>query len=157
MKQIGVIGPEKADKNQLEIAEKLGEDIAKRGYVLITGGAGGVMEAASRGAKNYGGITVGTPGKKRLMSNRYVDIEICTPVDIGDFIFAGILSCDLMLVIPGDAGTSAEFFMGIRNKIPMVVINAKPEMASFVDDKVVFAVKNAEEAIKKMEEAIKND
>ncbi len=35
-----------------EIAEKLGEEISKRGFNIVTGGYGGVMEAAFKNANN---------------------------------------------------------------------------------------------------------
>lgn len=42
-----------------ELARKVGAGIAKDGYTVITGGGPGVMEAASRGAKEAGGKTLG--------------------------------------------------------------------------------------------------
>ena len=49
----GVPGPDDA------LAEEVGRELARRGAVLITGGREGVMEAASRGAAQAGGLTIG--------------------------------------------------------------------------------------------------
>ena len=106
----------------MEIAEELGREIAKSNAILITGGMSGVMEAASCGAYEAGGITVGTPGRKRNMANPWVAIEICTPIDTGDYIFAGVLSCDAIIVLPGNAGTLAETLIAYRYKKPLIFI-----------------------------------
>ena len=124
--QIGIIGPEEKNlkKNKekiLEIAENMGKNLAKKGAVLITGGCSGVAESASRGANKKKGITIGTPGRKRK-SSRGVKIEICTPVEIGDYLFAGIPSCDSIIAIPGDAGTVAELAIAYRYKKPLVFV-----------------------------------
>lgn len=125
--QVGIVGgsgenlpPDKADAIN-KTAEQVGFALAKAGAIIITGGQDGVMESAARGAKLGGGITVGTPGRKRGQCNKYIDIEICTPIDVGDYLFAGILSCDAIVVFPGGAGTFAEVYLAYRNKIPLFV------------------------------------
>lgn len=50
-KIIAVIGGSETTEKNLKTAEEVGSLIAKNGAILITGGLGGVMEAASRGAK----------------------------------------------------------------------------------------------------------
>jgi uncharacterized protein (TIGR00725 family) len=92
--QIGIIGPEKCNypensqlQNKLEMyAEKVGELLAERNAVVLTGGGDGVMEAVFRGAKRKNGLTVGIPGKTRGISNPYTDVEILTPLDVGDYL-----------------------------------------------------------------------
>ena len=61
---IGVIGAGEADEEEYVTAFEAGREIARRKCTLICGGMGGVMEAACKGAKSEGGLTVGiTPGE----------------------------------------------------------------------------------------------
>ena len=46
--QIGVIGAGSCDEETARLAEEVGRLLARRGAVLVSGGMGGVMEAASR-------------------------------------------------------------------------------------------------------------
>lgn len=56
MKQlIAVIGGRRTEKALLLQAEEVGRLIARNGAALVCGGLGGVMEAASMGAKSEGG------------------------------------------------------------------------------------------------------
>ena len=156
--QIGVIGPER--KNMAENAEQLivmagqiGCQIALKGAVLITGGCTGIAEAASKGAYAQGGITIGTPGSKRGTSVDGITVEICTPMEIGDYLVAGVLSCDSIIVFPGDAGTLAELAIAYKYKKPLIFIkgfreNLLTELFKNVPkDYPVFVALNAEEAV----------
>ena len=126
--QIGVIGPAKTELlpdrkiKILKIAEKIGEMLAEKNVAVITGGTDGIMEAVFKGVKKKNGITIGTPGRKRFGSNKYTDIEILTPMDIGNFLFTGISSCDSIIVIPGGAGTMSELCLAYRNKKPLIIL-----------------------------------
>ena len=128
--QIGVIGPSKVNyplDNLLairleETAEEIGKLIGKSRAILFTGGADGVMEASSRGTRYAEGIVIATPGSKRFSSNQYVDVEVLTPINVGDFLFAGILSSDSLIVIGESAGTTAELALGYRNKKPTIIV-----------------------------------
>jgi len=171
--QIGVMGPAEGEypKNAelkekiCRIAERIGELLAEEGAIVFTGGMDGVMELASRGAKSRGGVTVGTPGRTRNLSNKYVDIEVLTPIDVGDFLFAGILSCDAIITIPGGAGTLAEVCIAYRNRKPNIVIEGiNPDYDKMINNyldegKLVLTegAKTPEEAVKKALESAKKE
>lgn len=163
--QIGVIGPAESEypkdidlKNKiLQIAERVGELLAEKNAVVFTGGADGVMEIASMGVKKKNGITVGTPGRVRNSSNKYVDIEVLTPIDVGDFLFAGILSCDAIITIPGGAGTLAELCLAYRYKKPIIIIKGINRdydklINNYLDESkqvLIVGAKSPEEAVEK--------
>ena len=63
---VAVIGPGDASAAELAIAEEVGARLVDLGATVVTGGLGGVMEAASRGAKSRRGLTIGLlPGLDR--------------------------------------------------------------------------------------------
>jgi hypothetical protein len=53
--------------------------------------------------------------------NSFISVEICLPIDIGDFLFV-LWSVDSLVVFPGGAGTMAEIALAYRMKIPMVIL-----------------------------------
>jgi uncharacterized protein (TIGR00730 family) len=67
----------KADSHEYAIARQVGRSFAQHGWAVITGGGPGVMEAANRGAKDGGGLSVGfnidLPHEQG--SNSYLDIS----------------------------------------------------------------------------------
>ena len=134
-KQIGVLGGSKENlpadtrkaQQMLQAAEEVGRLLAQADCIVFTGGMDGIMEAVSNGAKLAGGMTVGTPGKDRGACNPFVDVEVCTPINTGDFIFAGLLSCDALIVFPGGAGTWAELCIAYRYRKPMIIFQGFDE------------------------------
>jgi len=106
-KQVVVIGSSD-EKQYLDEAEQIGRYIARQGWILITGGHGGVMEAASRGAYAENGLVVGIlPGQNHSESNQYCSVVI--PTGIGSARNSiNILSGDVIVAIGGKAGTLNE-------------------------------------------------
>ena len=104
-KMIAVIGGSECDEYAIQLAEKLGEAIAKKGATLICGGRGGVMEASCRGAKKFDGLTVGLlPTLDKKDANAFVDVIIPTGLGYArNFIVAQ--AGDAVIAIAGSAGT----------------------------------------------------
>ena len=76
---IGVIGAGECGLELSELAQQAGSLIAKSGHILVCGGLTGVMEAAAKGAKEAGGMTIGIlPGTSKIDANRFIDIAIPT-------------------------------------------------------------------------------
>ena len=105
-----------------KIAYETASEIAKTGHVLVTGGLGGVMAAASLGARDSNGLTVGIiPQDDASTANQYCDIVIPTGMGLArDFINA--LSCDGIIIIGGGSGTLSEICAAYMHKKPMVSI-----------------------------------
>jgi len=107
-KRIGVIGGAKADTMSRQIAFKVGQLIAKQGAILICGGLSGIMEAASRGAKQAGGVTMGIlPGNSPDDANPYIDIAIATGLGYSRNSLVAMNS-DVLIAIDGQYGTLTE-------------------------------------------------
>lgn len=105
-----------------KIAYETGAEIAKSGAVLITGGLGGVMRAASHGAKDGGGLTVGIiPQNDSSFANEYCDIVIPTGIGLArDFLNA--LTGDGVIVVGGGSGTLSEMCAAYMYKKPIAAI-----------------------------------
>lgn len=117
-KRIGIIGGNSPDPKSLKNAERMGELIAKNGYILINGGLKGVMEASSRGAKLASGFVIGIlPGKAIEEANKYIDIAI--PTGLGYMRNSlVVLNSDILVAIDGSYGTLSEIaYAQIYNKI----------------------------------------
>jgi uncharacterized protein (TIGR00725 family) len=107
-KRVGIIGGNLPDTLSLKNAERMGELIARNGYILVNGGMKGVMEASARGAKSANGLVIGIlPGKSRNDSNAYVDIAI--PTGLGYMRNPMVvLNSDILVAIDGSYGTLSE-------------------------------------------------
>lgn len=117
---IAVIGSAGCDARTATVARQVGHEIARRGAVLVTGGRGGVMEAACQGAKAGGGITVGIlPGADRREANRYVDLPIVT--GLGEARNAVVVrTADAVIAVSGGYGTLSEIGLALKMGRPVV-------------------------------------
>jgi uncharacterized protein (TIGR00725 family) len=103
-----VIGAGNATPEDLEAAEAAGRRLAQLGAIVVTGGRGGVMEAACRGAKSAGGTTVGIlPGLDRSDANAFVDVAL--PTGLGEMRNGLVARAgDALVAVGGAWGTLAE-------------------------------------------------
>jgi uncharacterized protein (TIGR00725 family) len=123
-KIVAVVGPgEGASDADIALGRELGKLIAQRGWILFSGGrAVGVMDAANKGAKAAGGLTVGIIPMTRDEISEAVDIAVMT--DMGSarnniIVLSGdaVISCGI-----GGAGTAAEIALALKAKKHVVLL-----------------------------------
>ena len=111
-KRIGVIGGASPDNKYRQIANEVGKRIGEKGAILVCGGLGGVMEAAARGAKKAGGITIGIlPGNSPADANPYIDIPIATGLGYTRNSLVA-MNADILIAVDGQFGTLTEIAYG---------------------------------------------
>jgi uncharacterized protein (TIGR00725 family) len=115
---VAVIGdgdPHGPDAHRLlEMAEEVGQHLARGGATVVTGGLGGVMRAASRGAAAAGGETIGIlPGSDPSEANEYVRTPIATGLGVVRN-FVVVTSADAVVAVGGRHGTLSEIGIALR-------------------------------------------
>ncbi|KAA0002373.1 MAG: TIGR00725 family protein [Thermoplasmata archaeon] len=117
---ISVVGGEQCSKEIYDMAVEAGRRIAKLGAVLVTGGRKGVMEAASKGAKMEGGVTIGIlPSMDRQEGNEYIDYKIVTGLGYARNILV-VLNGDIVIAIDGHYGTLSEIAFALEYGKPVL-------------------------------------
>ncbi len=90
------------------MARDVGRLIAEQGWTLATGGYGGVMEAASRGAAETGGRVHGVLVEALgIQGNAWLTERVVMP-DLFSRVRALVEKSDAYLVMPGSTGTLLE-------------------------------------------------
>jgi uncharacterized protein (TIGR00725 family) len=114
--------PAPASAAELALAEEVGARLVDLGATVVTGGLGGVMEAACRGAKSRRGLTIGLlPGLDRSEANGWVDVAIAT--GLGELRNALIVrTSDALVAIGGGAGTLSEIAFALKLGRPVIGI-----------------------------------
>ncbi|MBE9507981.1 MAG: TIGR00725 family protein [Chloroflexi bacterium] len=117
---IAVIGGSAPTPEETAAAEAVGRALAEAGAVLICGGCGGVMEAACRGAKSAGGLTIGIlPGTDRSEANPYVDIPIVTGIRCARNVIIA-RTAQAAIAVGGSYGTLSEIAFALSSDTPVV-------------------------------------
>jgi uncharacterized protein (TIGR00725 family) len=117
---VAVSGGGDADDEACRLAEGVGLELARRGAVVLTGGLGGAMAAASRGARQGGGTTVGIlPSDDRADANPWVDVAV--PTGLGEGRNAVLVrAADAVIAVAGEFGTLSEMALALRLGKPVV-------------------------------------
>ena len=124
---IGVFGTgsvTEADK-EWQAALSVGRLLAEKGCIILTGGLGGVMTAASRGAREAGGVTVGIlPGSRGTgPANPYVDIPLYTGMGQARNVI-NVKSCRAVIAVGGEYGTLSEIALALKEGIPVILLDS---------------------------------
>ncbi|MEM0382181.1 MAG: TIGR00725 family protein [Nitrososphaerota archaeon] len=122
------------------LAYEVGAEIARRGCILVTGGLGGVMAAAARGARENGGITVSIlPQKETSAANPYSTVKIATGLShMRNMV--NVWSSDGVIVVGGGAGTLIEVAVAYLEGKPIVAVSGSGGVADeyagkYLDDR----------------------
>jgi len=163
--QIAVIGDsntsDSPDKD--ELAKKLGRALIDNGYRLVTGGLGGVMDAAVAGAKKSkkyqdGDIISILPGFDPTEASNQTDILIVTGLDLARNLI--ISNSDALIAIGGGSGTLSEMAFGWAlkrlilayevegwsGKLANIKIDRRVRYKEILDDRI-YGIKTETEAL----------
>jgi hypothetical protein len=123
---VAVIGASQPTPDDLEDAEAVGRGLAERGAIVVTGGRGGVMAAASRGAASAGGVVVGVlPGLDRSEANEWVTVALTTGLgELRNGLVAR--SADALVAVGGAYGTLSEIALALQAGTPVFGLHTWP-------------------------------
>ena len=127
---IGIIGGSVCSPTLRDDAYTIGYLIGRKGHTLVWGGMGGVMEAASKGAKDGGGKVIGIlPGTNREEANPYIDFPIVTGLGHMRNPLV-VLNSDVIISIDGNWGTMSEIAFAVLYNKPLVLYKSPPMFAT---------------------------
>lgn len=132
-----------------ETAKELGQRLAEEGFAVMTGGGPGVMEAANRGAREAGGVSIGCNIQlpKEQVPNPYLDKF----VEFEHFFVRKLMLVkysSAFVVMPGGFGTLDEAFEVVTlvqtkklESFPIVAMGGSfwNELREFVTDTMIAA------------------
>jgi uncharacterized protein (TIGR00730 family) len=124
---VTIFGGSRCGEKTPEYAEafRVGSLLAERGYTICTGGYLGVMEAASRGAREKGGRVLGiVMNQFKAEPNRYLTDKVATQ-HFYERLQNLIVRSIGFIALRGGMGTVTELSL-VWNKIQTRVIDARP-------------------------------
>jgi uncharacterized protein (TIGR00725 family) len=144
-KIVSVIGGHKCTSEVEQLALKLGKKLAKVADILVSGGLSGTMMAVCKGFKAGNGLTIGIiPSYNKDDANAYVDIAIPTGMGLARNVLV-VKSGDVVVALPGEAGTLSEIAYCLQFKIPVISLGPWGMPG-------VIKVRNVDEAVSKVKE-----
>ena len=130
---VGVMGPgEGATEEETRAARELGTLVAAEGWALLTGGrACGVMEAASRGAREAGRLTVCVlPSEDAEDVSEFVDLAVVTGMGQARNQII-VLTSGVVISCGAGAGTASEIALALKAGRPVILLCATDEARAF--------------------------
>ena len=122
-----VIGGQRASAPVLAEAEALGAGLMAGGFRLATGGRGGVMEAASKGAQTSphhvdGGVIGVLPTLDPDSGNPWLDIVVPTGMQFARNTLL-VAMADVVIAVAGGAGTLSEIALAWQHGTPVIALD----------------------------------
>ncbi|MDO8661695.1 MAG: TIGR00725 family protein [Candidatus Omnitrophota bacterium] len=147
-KIVSVIGGRTCTPEVEQVAKNLGRKLAKVADILVSGGLCGVMEAVCSGFQAEGGLTIGIiPSYNKTDANKFVDIAIPTGMGLARNVLV-VKSADVVVALPGRAGTLSEIAYCIQFGIPVITLGSW-------DIPGVIKLNTVEEVVAKVKELLK--
>jgi len=117
---VAVVGAGACSSGEAAVAEGVGVHLARAGAVVVCGGLSGVMEAACRGARREGGLTIGIlPGNDRAAANPHVVVAIAS--GLGELRNGLVVrAADALIAVGGEFGTLSEIGFALKLGKPVV-------------------------------------
>jgi len=124
--RVAVIGAGVATETEYATARALGAALASRGAVIVCGGLGGVMEAASRGASESGGVAVGLlPGSDASQANPWIAVPL--PTGMGEARNTLVVRAgEAVVAVGGGWGTLAEIALARKMGRAVTTLGTPP-------------------------------
>lgn len=121
-----VIGSARATLEEEATAATLGDVAVTAGFRIATGGLGGVMRAASRGARlcrhHQSGDVIGIlPTYDATHANEFVDVPICTGLNHARNLVL-VATADVVFAIGGRSGTLSEIALAWQLGKPVIAV-----------------------------------
>lgn len=146
---VAVIGSSECTPEEALVAEAVGRELAKRGATVVCGGLGGVMKAASKGARSEGGRTIGIlPGNSPAEANEYIEIPIVTGMGYARNVIV-VKSAGAVIAIGGRFGTLSEIGHALQSGIPIIGLNTWSLSRGQREEKSIVTAQNPIEAVEK--------
>jgi uncharacterized protein (TIGR00725 family) len=148
MRVVSVIGGHECTAKVEQITQNLGKKLAKVVDILVSGGLSGTMKAVCQGFQAGGGTTIGIlPGYDKKSANKYVDIALPTGLGLARNVLV-VKSADVVVALPGEAGTLSEIAYCLQFGIPVISLNSW-------DIPGVIKVRTVDEAVDKVKDLLK--
>jgi uncharacterized protein (TIGR00725 family) len=144
---VAVVGPDDASGPEVALAEAVGERLAGAGAIVVCGGLGGVMEAACRGARLAGGLTIGIlPGTDRAAGNRFLSVAI--PTGMGELRNGLVVrAADAVIAVGGAYGTLSEIALALKAGRPVVGLGTWELARTGVPEQAIVRCEDPDEAV----------
>lgn len=138
---LAVVGAGACDDATAALAARVGREVARHGCSLVTGGRGGVMEAASRGAAEGGGLVIGIlPGTSTAEANPHVQVPVVTGLgEARNVIIAR--TAHGVIAVGGEYGTLSEIAFALKFNKPVA------SLGSWEIDPSIMRASSPEEAV----------